>query len=416
MDAIVPERTVVWQWVEAQLRTLFSSYCYSEIRLPVVERTELFKRSIGEVTDIVEKEMYTFDDHDESLTLRPEGTAGCVRAAIDKGLLHNQQRRLWYAGPMFRREKPQEGRYRQFHQVGVEAFGFAGVDIEVEQLLFTQRLWNNLGVKNLRLEVNSLGTSEERSEYRQALLTYLEAHNEALDEDSRRRLRTNPLRILDSKNPALQDLIRAAPTLSSYFTDDSRNRFDELKQRLTDASVPFTLNTRLVRGLDYYCHTVYEWVTDELGAQGTVCAGGRYDGLLAQLGGAENFAVGFAIGMDRLVLLLTHQGLSPVIATPLVYFVGVGLAAEREMVLCAERVRNLYPSLGLAMNSGGGSFKNQMKKADRSGALIALLIGDDELASKQYTIKYLREAGKQIKIERDGLHDLISSLLPNKLI
>lgn len=391
MNDILPEQTGVWQQVEATVRTLLASYGYSEIRMPVLEKTELFKRSIGEVTDIVEKEMYTFDDRNgDSLTLRPEGTAGCVRACIEHGLLHNQTQRLWYLGPMFRHERPQKGRYRQFHQIGVEAFGMAGPDIDAEQILMTARLWKQLGLTEVRLELNSLGTSEARAAYRGILVDYFSAHREQLDEDSQRRLTTNPLRILDSKNPGMQDLIEAAPQLAEHLDAESREHFAALCATLDAAGVAYRVNPRLVRGLDYYGRTVFEWVTDRLGSQGTVCAGGRYDGLVEYLGGKPTPAFGFALGLERLIALLIDLGVHPQPETAHAYLVLVGATAERQGPVLGERLRDAVPGLRLQVNCGGGSFKSQFKRADRSGAAWALILGEDEVANGRLGIKPLR--------------------------
>ncbi len=392
MNDILPDETPYWQFLERTVGRLLESYGYGEIRLPVVEQTELFRRSIGEVTDIVEKEMYTFDDRNgESLTLRPEGTAGCVRAAIQQGLLGVPQR-LWYAGPMFRYERPQKGRQRQFHQVGAEAFGVASPDMDAELILLSARLWRLLGIADgVQLQLNSIGSSAARRTYRDALVTYLERHREALDEDSQRRLGSNPLRILDSKNPQTQALLDDAPALADYLDGESRADFDRLCDLLQAAAVPFSINPRLVRGLDYYNKTVFEWVTDRLGAQGTVCAGGRYDGLVEQLGGKATPGVGFAIGMERLVLLLRESdALQGANSGADVYVVAVGDDAQRAALAAVEAVRDRRPRLRIVQHTGGGSFKSQMKKADRSGARVALIWGEDEVAADTVTLKPLR--------------------------
>ena len=340
MNDILPEMTPYWQAVETSLRRVLESYGYQEVRLPILEKTELFKRSIGEVTDIVEKEMYTFDDRNgDSLTLRPEGTAGCVRAAMEHGLF-NQQQRLWYMGPMFRHERPQKGRYRQFHQLGVEAYGFSGPDIDAEMILLTARLWKTLGLENITLQINSLGSTEARLQYRQKLVEYYQAHADQLDEDSQRRLLSNPLRILDSKNPDMQALNEAAPKLIDYLDEASAEHFDQLCQTLRQAGVQFEINLRLVRGLDYYGRTVFEWVTDQLGAQGTVCAGGRYDGLIDQLGGKASTAIGFAIGLERLIALLEAGNVLHEVDGPDAYLVAVGDAAAARSLLLAESLRH----------------------------------------------------------------------------
>jgi histidyl-tRNA synthetase len=397
MNDILPAETPRWQFLERTVSTLLSSYGYGEIRLPVVEKTELFKRSIGEVTDIVEKEMYTFKDrNDESLTLRPEGTAGCVRAAIQQGLLSVPQR-LWYAGPMFRYERPQKGRQRQFHQVGVEAFGVSTPVMDAELILLSARLWHLLGLSDsVKLQLNSIGSLAARADYREALVVYLREHQDALDEDSQRRLNNNPLRILDSKNVETQALLDGAPNLMEYLDDESRVDFERLCELLSAAGVSYQVNPRLVRGLDYYNKTVFEWVTDKLGAQGTVCAGGRYDGLVEQLGGKSTPAVGFAMGMERLVLLLEEVGQGTEVTGTDAYVVAVGEGAQLAALAAAEALRDEMPGLKLVQNTAGGSFKSQMKKADKSGAYLALIWGDDEVASETVTIKFLRrEAGAE---------------------
>ena len=408
MNDILPEQTGVWQQVEAVVRNLLAAYGYSEIRMPVLEKTELFKRSIGEVTDIVEKEMYTFDDRNgDSLTLRPEGTAGCVRACIEHGLLHNQTQRLWYMGPMFRHERPQKGRYRQFHQIGVEAFGMAGPDIDAEQILMTARLWKQLGLREVRLELNSLGTVAARAAYRDVLVAYFSAQRDRLDEDSRRRLGGNPLRILDSKNPDMQDLIEAAPQLAEHLDAESREHFAALCATLDAAGVAYRVNQRLVRGLDYYGRTVFEWVTDRLGSQGTVCAGGRYDGLVDYLGGKPTPAFGFAMGLERLIALLIDLGVHPQPETAHAYLVLVGAAAERQGPVLGERLRDAVPGLRLQVNCGGGSFKSQFKRADRSGAAVALILGEDEVAGGRLGIKPLRgEAAQETLDEAEAIRRL----------
>jgi histidyl-tRNA synthetase len=392
MHDILPELTPRWQYVESVLRRVMGAYGYREIRLPIVEKTELFKRSIGEVTDIVEKEMYTFDDRNgDSLTLRPEGTAGCLRACLEHSLLHNQAQRLWYMGQMFRHERPQKGRYRQFHQLGVEAYGMPGPDIDAELILLCRRLWRVLGIdRKLELQINSLGTAEERIAYRARLVDYFQAHFDALDEDSRRRLNTNPLRILDSKNPALAAVIAGAPVLTQELNETSRVHFQSLRHRLEDAGVAYVVNPRLVRGLDYYSRTVFEWVTQELGAQGTVCAGGRYDGLIEQLGGKASTAVGFALGMERLIDLLDAPERFDAAAAPHAYLIAVGELAEAKATRLAESLRDALPDLHLQLHYGGGSFKSQFKRADKSGAALALILGDDEARDQTISVKSLR--------------------------
>ena len=407
MHDVLPADSASWQFFENTVRDIVQSYGYREIRMPVVESTDLFCRSIGEVTDIVEKEMYTFSDRNgDSLTLRPEGTASCVRACIQHGLLHNQQQRLWYAGPMFRHERPQKGRYRQFHQIGVETFGMDGPDIDAELILMTARIWKALDLKNIRLELNTLGTNAARSVYRDILVDYLTAHKAVLDEDSLRRLTANPLRILDSKNPAMQSVIEAAPRLMNYLDDDSRQHFEQLKSILDAAGISYRVNPRLVRGLDYYCKTVFEWVRDDAGSQSTVCAGGRYDGLVEQLGGRATTAAGFAMGVERLLTLLQEQGYTPVDKVD-VFLVMQGEAAQVSGLLLAEKIRDQIPALSIQINCGGGSFKSQMKKADKSNAGIALILGDDEVKQNKVAIKYLREQIDQLSLDQN---DVIAAL------
>ncbi len=398
MHDVLPGQTPLWQYAEHMIRDVMGAYGYSEIRLPIVEKTELFKRSIGEVTDIVEKEMYTFDDRNgDSLTLRPEGTAGCLRACLEHGLLHNQVHRLWYYGPMYRHERPQKGRYRQFIQLGVETYGMSGPDIDAELILIMERLWKKLGIRDkVRLQLNSLGTIAERLVYRETLVRYFQEHLEVLDEDSLRRLETNPLRILDTKNPAMQHLVAHAPELMAFLGDESLKHFNALTTTLNDLGISYEINSRLVRGLDYYSKTVFEWVTDELGSQGTVCAGGRYDSLIEQLGGKPNFAVGFAMGIERLLALLETSGHVPVVRSVDVYMIRVGETADREGLRFAEAIRNQVPELKLEVNCGGGSFKSQFKKADKSGAEYALILGDDEVSRDEVSVKSLRsEQGQQ---------------------
>ncbi len=412
MNDILPEQTPVWQFVEDTIREVLESYGFREIRMPIVEKTELFKRSIGEVTDIVEKEMYTFADRNgDSLTLRPEGTAGCVRACIQHSLINRQTQRLWYTGPMFRHERPQRGRYRQFYQVGVEVFGLEGPDVDVEMLLMTARLWQRLGLRHVSLQVNSLGTSDARAQYREALLAYLRTVYEQLDEDSKRRLETNPLRILDSKNAAVQALLEDAPALADFLDEDSKAHFKVLCGQLDSAGIPYVINPRLVRGLDYYGRTVFEWVTDQLGAQGTVCAGGRYDVLVEYLGGRATPAVGFAMGLERLIALLDEQGLEPPDRSPHLYVVAVGEQAQQQGLLLSERLRDALPGLRLVMHCGGGSFKSQFKKADRSGAHYALVLGDDEVQRREAGIKPLQAREEQQSVPFDELNDRLADLL-----
>ena len=400
MNDILPDTTPAWRYLEDTVRRLFDAYGYREIRMPIVEATELFKRSIGEVTDIVEKEMYTFEDRNgDLLTLRPEGTAGCVRAGIQNGLLHNQTQRLWYSGPMFRHERPQKGRYRQFHQIGVETFGLAGPDIDAELILMTARLWQLLGLADsVQLQLNSLGSTASRAAYRAILVEYLWHHAEQLDEDSHRRLHSNPLRVLDSKNPEMQSLIAAAPKLSEHLDEESRQHFEQLRAVLDKAGIAYTINPCLVRGLDYYGKTVFEWVTDRLGAQGTVCAGGRFDGLVEQLGGRATSAMGFAMGVERLVALLEEATVPTQDYHPHAYLVLLGEQAQLEGVLLAERLRDAVPGLRLECHCGGGGFKAQFKKADRSGASLALILGEDECRQGTIGIKPLREEGEQLQL------------------
>lgn len=397
MHDVLPEQAPLWQYAEQIIRDVLGAYGYSEIRLPIVEKTELFKRSIGEVTDIVEKEMYTFEDRNgDSLTLRPEGTAGCLRACLEHGMLHNQVHRLWYYGPMYRHERPQKGRYRQFFQLGVETYGMAGPDIDAELILIIDRLWKKLGIRDkVRLQLNSLGTIAERALYRESLVTYFQGHLDQLDEDSLRRLSTNPLRILDTKNPAMKEVVANAPELMDYLGDDSRDHFNTFTAMLDDLGIAYELNSRLVRGLDYYGKTVFEWVTDELGAQGTVCAGGRYDGLIEQLGGKSNYAVGFAMGMERLLALMETLENVPVAKSVNVYMIRVGETADRAGLRFAEALRDEVPALKLQMHCGGGSFKSQFKKADKTGADYAIILGDDEVSRGEVGIKSLRHEQEQ---------------------
>jgi len=390
MNDLLPEALSLWQRIEQVAETVLNAYGYREIRFPIIEKTELYKRSIGEVTDIVEKEMYTFEDRNgDSLTLRPEGTAGCVRAGVENGLLHNQTQRLWYAGPMFRHERPQKGRYRQFHQIGVEAFGISTPDIDAELIFVTARLWRLLGIRGLELQINSLGTPVARSRYRQVLVEYLSGQRELLDEDSLRRLDSNPLRVLDSKNPAMQELIAAAPSLHEHLDEESRRHFEQLCASLQAANIPYRVNPRLVRGLDYYTRTVFEWVTTDLGAQGTVCAGGRYDGLVELLGGQSTPAAGFALGLERLAELAALQQVAGAERAAQVYVapLGEGMVAQQGLVL-AEQLRDA--GLRVELHCGGGSLKSQLKRADRSGARYALLLGESELAAAQVSVKNLR--------------------------
>ncbi len=409
MHDVLPEQTPRWQYAEKIIRKVLESYCYKEIRLPIVEKTELFKRSIGEVTDIVEKEMYTFDDRNkESLTLRPEGTAGCLRACLEHGLLHNQVHRLWYYGPMYRYERPQKGRYRQFYQLGLETYGMPGPDIDAEIILLTDRLWKQLGIRDkVKLQLNTLGTTEERMVYRDKLVDYFKQHIEVLDEDSQRRLKTNPLRILDSKNRDLQKVINGAPELMDYLGDDSRSHFETLTKTLDQLGVEYQLNSRLVRGLDYYGKTVFEWVTEDLGAQGAICAGGRYDGLIEQLGGKKNYAIGFAMGMERLLLLLDQLDNLPIDRCVDVYMILVGEEAEKKGLQLAEMIRNEIDGIKLHVNCGGGSFKSQFKKADKSGAEYAVILGEDEVSRGEICLKPLRITQEQKSMSQKELIKLL---------
>ena len=411
MHDILPEQSGLWRFLEDRVRAVLDQYGYAEVRTPILEMTELFRRSIGEVTDIVEKEMYSFQDRNgDSLTLRPEGTAGCVRAGIEHGLFHNQIQRLWYRGPMFRHERPQKGRYRQFYQLGAEAFGLDGPDIDLEIILMTGRFWRALGLNGLELQINSLGTAGERADYRDRLVAYLSVHRAELDEESQRRLESNPLRILDSKNPEMQAMISAAPSLLEHLGAESRAHFDTLCAGLTAAGVDFQINTRLVRGLDYYARTVFEWVTERLGAQGTVCAGGRYDGLVQQLGGRATPAVGFAMGIERLISLLAEDGRVSGGAAH-AYLVLMGDEAQRQGQLLAEQIRDQLPELRLLAHCGGGSFKSQFKKADRSGAGFALVLGEDELARGVVGIKPLRAEGEQQEIRFEAIADHLRKVI-----
>ena len=409
MHDVLPEQTARWQFVEQHVRDVLGAYGYKEIRLPIVERTELFKRSIGEVTDIVEKEMYTFDDRNgDSLTLRPEGTAGCVRACLEHGLLHNQIHRLWYYGQMFRYERPQKGRYRQFIQLGVETYGMADADIDAELILLSYRLWQRLGISDtLELQLNSLGTIEERAVYREQLVEYFTANTEQLDEDSQRRLLSNPLRILDTKNPDMQALVEAAPKLMEFLGTESTAHFKRLTDTLENLGIAYTLNKRLVRGLDYYSKTVFEWVTTELGAQGTVCAGGRYDSLIEQLGGKPNHAVGFAMGMERILSLLENRAELANIKSIDGYLILVGEDAQQAGIGLAEKIRDAVPALRLQMHCGSGSFKSQFKKADKSGADYAFILAEEEVSSDTISIKFLRTDEEQRTVSFAELIDLL---------
>ncbi|WP_153914597.1 histidine--tRNA ligase [Shewanella sp. TC10] len=413
MNDILPTQSPVWQKVEAVIRSTVSAYGYSEIRTPIVESTDLFKRSIGEVTDIVEKEMYTFADRNEdSLTLRPEGTASTVRAGNEHGLLYNQEQRLWYMGPMFRHERPQKGRYRQFHQFGVEVYGIPSADIDAEVLMLSARLWESFGItEHVKLELNTLGDPAERAAYRDALIAFLEQHKEQLDEDSQRRMYSNPLRVLDSKSPQVQALLADAPALMEYLGEESKTHFSTLCELLDAVGIQYTINPRLVRGLDYYNRTVFEWVTDSLGSQGTVLAGGRYDGLVGQLGGKDTPAVGFAMGLERIVLLLETLELNKDVAPVVdVYVTAMGENCLVEAIKIAQELRQSLPQLKVMSHCGGGNFKKQMKRADKSGAEYALIIGENEIANQQVAVKPLRNKNEQLLVARDDLATTIKSL------
>ena len=416
MHDLLPGNSEIWQYLEKTVADVLSRYSYQEIRFPILEQTELFKRSVGEATDIVEKEMYSFEDRNgDQLSLRPEGTAGCVRACTEHGLLHNQTQRLWYTGPMFRHERPQKGRQRQFHQIGVEAFGLNGPDIDAELLLLTANLWKTLKIDSVvTLQINSLGTSSDRAHYREKLVSYLMTHRDDLDEDSQRRLETNPMRILDSKNPEVQKIVNGAPQLTDFIDDDSRQHFEQLCGILDAAKISYEINPRLVRGLDYYSKTVFEWVTDSLGAQGAICAGGRYDGLVEQLGGKPCPGVGFAMGIERLVLLLDELKVVPdsVGQTVDIYLLAVGDVSNAAAVL-ADNLRNDCPSLRIESHCGGGSFKSQIKKADKSGAVVALILGEQEVVSSTVGVKYLRQEHTQETVVQDSLATLLNDFFTN---
>lgn len=410
MSDILPASSDHWRKLEQSLTAVLDSYGYHEIRLPILEKTDVFARAIGEHTDIVSKEMYTFTDRNgDSLTLRPEGTAGCVRAGLQHGLLRNQSQRLWYMGPMFRHERPQKGRYRQFHQLGIEAYGIPGPDIDAEQILICARLWKILGLDGLRLELNSLGEPETRATYRKRLVAYFQDHIDQLNDDARRRLELNPLRLLDSKDPELQPLIAAAPSITDDLDDASAEHFQQLCTLLDKVGLEYTLNPRLVRGLDYYNRTVFEWTTDRLGAQGTVCAGGRYDRLIEQIGGPSTPAIGFAIGLERLLELLEPAD-APV--TPHVYVIA-NEPAIASALQTADELREEFPGLRVLTHCGGGSMKSQFRRADKSGALIALVLGDEELAANRVTLKALRQQGEQLQVPQSELVEAVHRTLSN---
>lgn len=412
MNDCLPTQSPLWHKVEGTIKQVVSAYGYNEIRMPIVESTHLFKRAIGEVTDVVEKEMYTFDDRNgDSLTLRPEGTAGCVRAGIQNGLLYNQEQRLWYTGPMFRHERPQKGRYRQFHQFGVEVFGLNGPDVDAELIMMMARFWRELGIfEHVRLELNSIGSLDARANYRTALVAFLEQHMDVLDDDCKRRMHTNPLRVLDSKNAAVQEILADAPKLSEYLDEESKQHFAGLCELLDAAGIEYQVNERLVRGLDYYNRTVFEWITESLGAQGTVCAGGRYDGLVEQLGGKATPAVGFAMGLERLVLLMETLELTDVRRSVDVYMVTAGEGTMMAGMKLAEKLREEVPGLRVMNHFGGGSFKKQFKRADNVGAAIALVLGENEVAENMVVVKDLR-GGEQTTMAQDDVAAKLAELI-----
>ncbi|GHW15784.1 histidyl-tRNA synthetase [Vibrio cholerae] len=411
MNDCLPTQSPLWQKVEGVVKNVISAYGYSEVRMPIVEMTHLFSRAIGEVTDVVEKEMYTFEDRNgDSLTLRPEGTAGCVRSGIENGLLYNQEQRLWYMGPMFRHERPQKGRYRQFHQCGVEVFGLDGPDVDAELIMMTARLWRELGIaQHVRLELNSIGSLEARANYRTALVDYLEQYQNVLDEDCKRRMYTNPLRVLDSKNPDVQAILGDAPQLSDYLDAESKQHFAGLCELLDAAGIEYTVNQRLVRGLDYYNRTVFEWITESLGSQGTVCGGGRYDGLVEQLGGKPTPAVGFAMGLERLVLMMETLGNTDVRRSVDVYMVTAGEGTMMAGMKLAEQLREQVPGLRVMTHFGGGNFKKQFKRADKVGAAIALVLGEDEVAAQTVVVKDLA-GGEQNTVAQAEVAKLLAHL------
>ncbi|UAB69704.1 histidine--tRNA ligase [Vibrio sp. SCSIO 43132] len=412
MNDCLPTQSPLWQKVENAVKHVISAYGYSEVRMPIVEMTHLFSRAIGEVTDVVEKEMYTFEDRNgDSLTLRPEGTAGCVRAGIENGLLYNQEQRLWYMGPMFRHERPQKGRYRQFHQCGVEVFGLNGPDVDAELIMLTARLWRELGIdKHVRLELNSIGSLEARANYRTALIAFLEQHIDILDEDCKRRMHTNPLRVLDTKNKDIQAILVDAPQLSDYLDEDSKAHFAGLCELLDAAGIEYQVNQRLVRGLDYYNRTVFEWITESLGAQGTVCGGGRYDGLVEQLGGKATPAVGFAMGLERLVLMLEELELAETRRAVDVYMVSAGEGTLMASMKLAEQLRETLPGLRVMTHFGGGNFKKQFKRADKVGAAVALVLGENEVAESTVVLKDLL-GGEQTTVAQAEVAEQLKHLI-----
>ncbi len=412
MNDCLPTQSPLWQKVENTVKHVVSAYGYNEVRMPIVEMTHLFSRAIGEVTDVVEKEMYTFEDRNgDSLTLRPEGTAGCVRAGIENGLLYNQEQRLWYMGPMFRHERPQKGRYRQFHQCGVEVFGLNGPDVDAELIMMTARLWRELGIdKHVRLELNSIGSLDARANYRTALIAHLEQHVDVLDEDSKRRMHTNPLRVLDSKNQDVQAILVDAPELSDYLDEESKAHFAGLCELLDAAGIEYTVNQRLVRGLDYYNRTVFEWITESLGAQGTVCGGGRYDGLVEQLGGKPTPAVGFAMGLERLVLMMETLELTDVRRSVDAYVVTAGEGTMMAGMKLAENLREAIPGIRVMNHFGGGNFKKQFKRADKVGAVYALVLGENEVAENTVVVKDL-QGGEQETIAQTELAAKLANII-----
>lgn len=412
MNDCLPTQSPLWQKLEGAVKNVISAYGYNEMRMPIVEMTHLFSRAIGEVTDVVEKEMYTFEDRNgDSLTLRPEGTAGCVRAGIENGLLYNQEQRVWYMGPMFRHERPQKGRYRQFHQCGVEVFGLNGPDVDAELIMMTARLWRELGIdRHVRLELNSIGSLEARANYRTALIAFLEQHIDVLDEDCKRRMHTNPLRVLDTKNPDVQAILGDAPRLSDYLDTESTQHFAGLCELLDAAGIEYTVNERLVRGLDYYNRTVFEWITESLGSQGTVCGGGRYDGLVEQLGGKATPAVGFAMGLERLVLMLETLELTDVRRSVDVYVVTAGEGTMMAGMKLAEQVREAIPGVRVMNHFGGGNFKKQFKRADKVGAVVALVLGENEVADNTVVLKDLA-GGEQVTYSQQEIASKIAELI-----
>lgn len=411
MNDCAPTESPLWQWIEAQVRNVLNSYGYSEVRMPIVESTPLFARAIGEVTDVVSKEMYTFWDNDEQLTLRPEGTAGCVRAAIEHGWIYNNEQRLWYIGPMFRHERPQKGRYRQFHQAGVEVFGIANPEIDAELIMLTYRLWKALGIdQHVTLQLNSIGSLEARANYRSALVGFLENHQDLMNDEEKERLVKNPLRILDTKNPELQKVLDNAPKLLDYLDDESREHFEQLCALLDAVDIQYEINPKLVRGLDYYNKTVFEWVTSALGAQGTVCGGGRYDGLVEQLGGHATPSIGFAMGLERLVLLVQEVNPNvPIKSAVDIYVVYQGEGTTLAAFELAEKVRSKLSHLNTMLHCSGGNFKKQFKRADKSGATLALVIGESEVQNKQVVVKHLQGGADQQTLDLVNIIDYIQT-------